>query len=195
MTEACAWGASEHGCDVDVRVEELFRGYRAAEGLARRWRSPRRGCAGPGSSRSGSRSAAAATPTRCASTASTASCSPTAPTRPTPPTSSVPAASLDEMLEVCEGIVAAAARVSGGRLKLRRGGRRRSSTARRSRSTASGGRPGPTRRCSARCEAGDEVIVNVAALDLGLGSGGFDIVHVNLTRGLEGGGAACGSRR
>ncbi|MGA8746378.1 MAG: DUF3866 family protein [Solirubrobacterales bacterium] len=33
---------------------------------------------------------------------------------------------------------------------------------------------------------GDEVIVNVAALDLGLGSGGFDIVHVNLTRGLSG---------
>ncbi len=31
---------------------------------------------------------------------------------------------------------------------------------------------------------GDEVIVNVAALDLGLGSGGFDVVHVNLTRGL-----------
>src|SRR5262249_37323454 len=27
-------------------------------------------------------------------------------------------------------------------------------------------------------------IVNVQALDLGLGSGGFDIVHVNLTRGL-----------
>lgn len=37
-------------------------------------------------------------------------------------------------------------------------------------------------------EAGDEVIVNVEALDLGLGSGGFDIVHVNLTRGLAGGG-------
>jgi hypothetical protein len=34
-------------------------------------------------------------------------------------------------------------------------------------------------------EAGDEVIVNVAALDLGLGSGGFDVVHANLTRGLE----------
>jgi Protein of unknown function (DUF3866) len=31
---------------------------------------------------------------------------------------------------------------------------------------------------------GDEVVVNVAALDLGLGSGGFDVVHVNLTRGL-----------
>jgi hypothetical protein len=34
---------------------------------------------------------------------------------------------------------------------------------------------------------GDEVVVNAAALDLGLGSGGFDIVHVNLTRGLGGG--------
>jgi Protein of unknown function (DUF3866) len=31
---------------------------------------------------------------------------------------------------------------------------------------------------------GDEVVVNVEALDLGLGSGGFDVVHVNLTRGL-----------
>ena len=35
------------------------------------------------------------------------------------------------------------------------------------------------------CEPGDEVIVNTEALDLGLGSGGFDIVLVNLTRGLE----------
>lgn len=32
---------------------------------------------------------------------------------------------------------------------------------------------------------GDEVVVNVVALDLGLGSGGFDVVHVNLTRGLQ----------
>src|SRR6202163_4307182 len=37
-------------------------------------------------------------------------------------------------------------------------------------------------------EVGDELIVNVQALDLGLGSGGFDIVHVNLTRGLAGDG-------
>jgi Protein of unknown function (DUF3866) len=37
---------------------------------------------------------------------------------------------------------------------------------------------------------GDEVIVNVSALDLRLGSGGFDVVHVNLTRGL--GGPPCG---
>lgn len=35
------------------------------------------------------------------------------------------------------------------------------------------------------CE-GDEVIVNTEALDLELGSGGFDVVHVNLTRGLAG---------
>jgi hypothetical protein len=34
---------------------------------------------------------------------------------------------------------------------------------------------------------GDEVVVNAVALDLGLGSGGFDVVHVNLTRGLGGG--------
>jgi hypothetical protein len=37
---------------------------------------------------------------------------------------------------------------------------------------------------------GDEVIVNVEALDLGLGSGGFDVIHANLSRGLEGPGAA-----
>ncbi|HSZ06541.1 MAG TPA: DUF3866 family protein [Solirubrobacteraceae bacterium] len=37
-------------------------------------------------------------------------------------------------------------------------------------------------------QVGDEVIVNVQALDLGLGSGGFDVVHVNLTRGLDGDG-------
>jgi hypothetical protein len=39
-----------------------------------------------------------------------------------------------------------------------------------------------------RAQVGDEVIVNVQALDLGLGSGGFDVVHVNLTRGLQGDG-------
>jgi hypothetical protein len=37
-------------------------------------------------------------------------------------------------------------------------------------------------------EEGDEVVVNTEASDLGLGSGGFDVVHVNLTRGLEGSG-------
>jgi len=41
-------------------------------------------------------------------------------------------------------------------------------------------------------EAGDEVVVNTAAVDLALGSGGFDVVHVNLTRGLESGDSAPG---
>lgn len=39
---------------------------------------------------------------------------------------------------------------------------------------------------------GDEVIVNTEAADLGLGSGGFDVVHVNVTRGLQAGGAPAG---
>jgi Protein of unknown function (DUF3866) len=40
---------------------------------------------------------------------------------------------------------------------------------------------------------GDEVIVNTEGLELGLGSGGFDVVHANLTRGLEGKVAAGGT--
>jgi hypothetical protein len=32
---------------------------------------------------------------------------------------------------------------------------------------------------------GDEVVVNVQAVELGLGSGGFDILYANLTRGLD----------
>jgi hypothetical protein len=35
-------------------------------------------------------------------------------------------------------------------------------------------------------EPGDDVVVNAQAVDLQLGSGGFDVVHVNLTRGLDG---------
>ncbi len=57
-----------------------------------------------------------------------------------------------------------------------------------------GGRQGEQRSAIAdvslvgRARVGDEVIVNTQALDLGLGSGGFDVVHVNLTRGLHGNG-------
>src|SRR2546423_438270 len=39
---------------------------------------------------------------------------------------------------------------------------------------------------------GDDVLVNVQARELGLGSGGFDVLHANLTRGL---GLAVGPRR
>jgi len=44
-------------------------------------------------------------------------------------------------------------------------------------------------RLTGPVETGDEVVVNVEAADLGLGSGGFDVVHCNLSRGLaaEGG--------
>ncbi|MDQ2621894.1 MAG: DUF3866 family protein [Actinomycetota bacterium] len=57
--------------------------------------------------------------------------------------------------------------------------------------TLDGAAPGEIRRAWAdeslvgACEPGDEVVVNTEALDLGLGSGGFDVVHVNLTRGLD----------
>ena len=34
-------------------------------------------------------------------------------------------------------------------------------------------------------EEGDDVLVNVQARELGLGSGGFDVLHANLTRGLD----------
>jgi hypothetical protein len=40
-------------------------------------------------------------------------------------------------------------------------------------------------RVTGTVEVGDEVLVNVQARELGLGSGGFDVLHVNLTRGLE----------
>jgi hypothetical protein len=43
-------------------------------------------------------------------------------------------------------------------------------------------------RLTGEVAAGDDVVVNVAGVDLALGSGGFDIVHVNLTRGLGGDG-------
>jgi len=39
-------------------------------------------------------------------------------------------------------------------------------------------------------QPGDDVVVNTQAADLALGSGGFDVVHVNLTRGLDGAGVA-----
>jgi Protein of unknown function (DUF3866) len=39
-------------------------------------------------------------------------------------------------------------------------------------------------RLTGPVEVGDEVIVNTQARDLGLDSGGFDILHANLTRGL-----------
>lgn len=45
-------------------------------------------------------------------------------------------------------------------------------------------------RLLGKMRKGDEVVVNTEALDLALGSGGVDIVHVNLSRGLVGAGTA-----
>ncbi len=88
----------------------------------------------------------------------------------------------------------------GHRAAGRPGPRRRSRRAAPRRSTLRGrgarrrARRSPTSRSSARARPGDEVIVNVEALDLGLGSGGFDVVHVNLTRGLDAPGATRAGR-
>jgi Protein of unknown function (DUF3866) len=40
-------------------------------------------------------------------------------------------------------------------------------------------------RITGAVEVGDDVLVNVEALELGLGSGGFHVLYANLTRGLE----------
>jgi hypothetical protein len=42
-------------------------------------------------------------------------------------------------------------------------------------------------RVTGPVEVGDDVLVNAQARELGLGSGGFDVLHANLTRGLGSG--------
>jgi tripeptide aminopeptidase len=108
ITEACAWGASEHGCDVDVRVEELFRGYRipsesralalAEAGLRRAGREPVRTAIGGGSDANALR----VDGFDCVLLANGPKDVHTSSER-------VAAADLDAMLEVCEAIVAEAA--------------------------------------------------------------------------------------
>lgn len=108
ISDACAWGASEHGCDVDVRIEELFRGYRlptdspalalAETGLRGAGLEPARVAIGGGSDANALRldgfdCVLLSNGTDAVHTAD----------------EFVPAANLDKMLEVCEGIVAAAA--------------------------------------------------------------------------------------
>jgi tripeptide aminopeptidase len=108
LTEACAWGASEHGCDVDVRVEELFRGYEvepsspslalAEAGLRRAGVQPRRTATGGGSDAN----ALIAAGFECVLLANGTEANHTA-------AESVSARNLDAMLAVCEGILAEAA--------------------------------------------------------------------------------------
>jgi tripeptide aminopeptidase len=108
IADACAWGASEHGCDVDVRIEELFRGYEvpsasgalalAEVGLRGAGVEPQRVAIGGGSDanvfrRDGFDCVLLANGTDAVHTSE----------------EMVPARSLDKMLEVCERILAAAA--------------------------------------------------------------------------------------
>ncbi|HWB69232.1 MAG TPA: M20/M25/M40 family metallo-hydrolase, partial [Solirubrobacterales bacterium] len=108
LTEDCAWGASEHGCDVDVRVQELFRGYEVATGspalslaeagLRSAGAEPRRTATGGGSDAN----ALIAAGFDCVLLANGTNANHTS-------EESVSARNLDTMLAVCEGIVAAAA--------------------------------------------------------------------------------------
>jgi tripeptide aminopeptidase len=108
MADACAWGASEHGCDVDVSLEELFRGYEvpssspalklAEEGLRRAGIEPARVAIGGGSDANALRldgfdSVLLANGTEAVHTSD----------------ERVSARALEMMLKVCEGIVALAA--------------------------------------------------------------------------------------
>ncbi len=108
LSDACAWGASEHGCDADVRIEELFRGYRispsspslalAEAGLRRAGFEPERTATGGGSDAN----ALIVEGFDCVLLANGTEANHT-------PDESVSAHNLDAMLEVCEGIVAEAA--------------------------------------------------------------------------------------
>lgn len=108
IADACAWGASEHDCDVDVKLEELFRGYRlppsspalalAETGLRAAGQEPVRTEIGGGSDANALRLEGF----DCVLLANGPEDVHTRDER-------VSAASLDAMLEVCERILAAAA--------------------------------------------------------------------------------------
>jgi tripeptide aminopeptidase len=107
LSDACAWGASEHGCDADVRVEELFRGYKippsspalalAEAGLRRAGFEPERTATGGGSDAN----ALIVDGFDCVLLANGTEANHTA-------DEAVSARNLDAMLEVCEGILAEA---------------------------------------------------------------------------------------
>jgi tripeptide aminopeptidase len=108
LSDACAWGASEHGCDADVRIEELFRGYKvpassralalAEAGLRRAGFEPERTSTGGGSDANALRLDGF----DCVLLANGTEANHT-------PDEAVSARNLDAMLEVCEGVVAEAA--------------------------------------------------------------------------------------
>ncbi len=196
--------------------QRLFDGYRLTRRARRRCASPRRRCAACGYEpradrqrrRLGRQRAASPRASPCVNLANGTE-------RNHEPGERVSVAALEGMLDVALALLDAAADArcdgalaSGPMLKLRRAivvdaGSARDATleptglsselrlevepSERRRATSGDRR---RRRSSGARELGDELIVNVEALDLGLGSGGFDVVHVNLTRGLDGDGRA-----
>jgi len=113
MTDACTWAAGEHGCDLELEVFEMFRGYRMPRGsaavsvaraaLERRGHEPRETTTGGGSDAnalmaSGFETLLLANGTEANHT----------------PEESVAAKRIVEMLEVSEEIVAEAARRGEG---------------------------------------------------------------------------------
>jgi tripeptide aminopeptidase len=107
IVDACTWAASEHGCDVDVDVSEIFRGYRlpssgpalriGAEALRRCGHEPREVATGGGSD-------ANALVTRgfeCVLLANGTEANHT-------PEESVAAERIEQMLEICEAILTVA---------------------------------------------------------------------------------------
>ena len=104
MVDACTWAASETGCDVDVEVVEMFRGYRLASGtepvkvaraaLERTGHEPRQVSTGGGSDAN----ALIAAGYDCALLANGTEANHT-------PDESVAADRLVEMLGVCEAVV------------------------------------------------------------------------------------------
>ncbi len=108
MAEACAWGAGEHECDVDVQAEELFRGYQlpgssrslavAEAGMRRARIEPVRTATGGGSDVN----ALLVNGVDCVLLANGT-------VGPHTPDECVATRHLDEMLAVCEGILVEAA--------------------------------------------------------------------------------------
>jgi tripeptide aminopeptidase len=108
LVDACTWAASERGCDVDVDVTEVFRGYRlassapgvriASEALRRTGHDPRELATGGGSDAN----ALVARGFECVLLANGTEANHT-------PSESVAAQRIAEMLAVCEAIAAVAA--------------------------------------------------------------------------------------
>lgn len=113
MVDSCTWAAGEQDVDVDVKVTEMFRGYRidaaapsvtaAAEALKRRGHDPQLVATGGGSDAN----ALIAAGFECVLLANGTKANHT-------PQESVSAEAIVEMLGVCEAVVEEAARVSAG---------------------------------------------------------------------------------